>query len=349
MSKDPQRAGPTPQQKKLGGVRGSQPDDLQLDLIADGAGAWGSGAQSKAPQTPPAPPIPEKSAEPSQPASGVTPPPAPLPPVPPSPVSPTQPGPKRSRLWLFGLAIPVLLVGAAIWSFTPGGSDLRQSGGENLPSPPPASTAVETSAKNWKYVEQASQFTKGMARDQMAHLNAAGIIAQADYIGLSRDDLDARLKSDLELAMKSGGVEEASRVYNESHNIPAPDVRPGDPESPAAAVEDKVVRPTLTPGLQKAIAKNNADFIHLYMFDSCEEDGDVVEIVIDGAQFAVVPITHVGATLSVPVTILPTTIALRGIQDGGGGITVAFRTSQGHFFCRAMEVGEEVLIGRLEP
>jgi hypothetical protein len=40
-----------------------------------------------------------------------------------------------------------------------------------------------------------------------------------------------------------------------------------------------------------------------------------------------------------------TVITLRGVHDGGGGITVSFQTSQGDFFCQPMDVGEECQVG----
>jgi hypothetical protein len=46
-------------------------------------------------------------------------------------------------------------------------------------------------------------------------------------------------------------------------------------------------------------------------------------------------------TVSVPVNnASPTKVSLRGIHDGGGGITVGCRTSMGDFFTRSMWEGE---------
>jgi hypothetical protein len=98
--------------------------------------------------------------------------------------------------------------------------------------------------------------------------------------------------------------------------------------------------PQLTPELKQTLLDRQPEFFRLTLFDSCDEDGDVVEVLINGQSFAVVPLTHKGATLSIPVPAGMTRIALRGVADGVGGITVGGRSSAGDVFWGAMEVGE---------
>ena len=97
--------------------------------------------------------------------------------------------------------------------------------------------------------------------------------------------------------------------------------------------------------MQQKILSGDTKFFHIYLYDCCDEDGDVVEVILNGEVFAVVPITHAGATLSVPVGGSGTSVSLRGVRDGGGGITVACRTSQGDFFTKSMTPGETQVIG----
>lgn len=100
--------------------------------------------------------------------------------------------------------------------------------------------------------------------------------------------------------------------------------------------------PSLTPGMREELRRGDACFYHIFLYDSCDEDGDVVDILIDGHRFATVPITRQGTTLSLPLGVgRPTSVVVRGVYDGGGGITVACQTSRGEGFVRPLEVAEE--------
>lgn len=90
-----------------------------------------------------------------------------------------------------------------------------------------------------------------------------------------------------------------------------------------------------------AVYDGRSDFFQIQVFDSCFEDGDIVQLLINGTDYSTVRLTNQGSTISIPMASGSTDITLKGIHDGGGGITVMFVTSQGHFFCRAMAVNEE--------
>ena len=62
---------------------------------------------------------------------------------------------------------------------------------------------------------------------------------------------------------------------------------------------------------------------------------------MNGKSFAAVPIMHQGTMLSIPLDRGSNTITVRGVKDGGGGVTLSFRTSRGEYFARYMAVGEE--------
>ena len=114
-----------------------------------------------------------------------------------------------------------------------------------------------------------------------------------------------------------------------------------DPTTLEKPLEEAPATPTLSEGMQLNIVNGSSRFYQIYLWDSCYEDGDVVDIFIDRHRFATVPITNGGTTLTVPVTDNGLTqIAVQGIRDGGGGITVACRTSQGEGFVRVLESGE---------
>ncbi len=104
-------------------------------------------------------------------------------------------------------------------------------------------------------------------------------------------------------------------------------------------------KPTLTSGMQMNLAAGDADLYQLYLYDNLAEDGDIVDVYIDGERFCTVPITHQGATLTVPAVKGKThSVALLGIHDGGGGITVGFRSSEGDYFTERMAVGQTRIV-----
>jgi len=114
------------------------------------------------------------------------------------------------------------------------------------------------------------------------------------------------------------------------------------PDMPEPVAAQPKAEPTLSAGMAQALAADQSDLYQLYMYDNCAEDGDVVDVYIDGARFATVPITHQGATLTVPIARgSQSVVSLMGVHDGGGGITVAFRSSEGDYFTRPMQTGEQ--------
>jgi len=134
----------------------------------------------------------------------------------------------------------------------------------------------------------------------------------------------------------SGEGAQAQAEFADMQRVPDLDVMPNVPGQPKT-----VQRPTLTPGMQADLASGDADLYRLYLYDNCAEDGDIVDVYIDGVRFCTVPITHAGSTLTVPATRGKThVVQLRGIYDGGGGITVAFRSSEGDYFTERMAVGQ---------
>jgi len=103
---------------------------------------------------------------------------------------------------------------------------------------------------------------------------------------------------------------------------------------------------SLSHGLKQEIVNGDAHFYHIYLYDSCDEDGDIVSVLINGTPFAEVPITHQGTTISVPISSKQAnTIEILGVRDGTGGITVACMTSQGEFFSRVLAPGDVQLLG----
>lgn len=136
--------------------------------------------------------------------------------------------------------------------------------------------------------------------------------------------------------LAAGVLPEAQAAFASLQSVPEVDgmpVAPGRPTLPQ--------RPMLTPGMQADLQGGDANLYRLFLYDNCAEDGDIVDVYIDGQRFCTVPITHEGSTLTVPATKGKMhVVELHGIRDGGGGITVAFRSSEGDYYTERMTVGQ---------
>jgi len=205
--------------------------------------------------------------------------------------------------------------------------------GSRAPKPPD-----ETVYPNWNSHVQVQQEvdneTAGIegSLSLAKYVSTGGATAFVREILFGQKDCDTRTTRQLADALSKGDRDQARHVLKAAQQIPVP----SDPE-----VGELVRDPVLTPGMEALLTQGAADMCHIYLYDSCDEDGDVVDIVLDNATFATVPITHKGATLSIPIPKgSSATVGLRGVRDGGGGITVACRTSDGDYFMRVMAVGE---------
>ncbi len=107
---------------------------------------------------------------------------------------------------------------------------------------------------------------------------------------------------------------------------------------------------TLTPGARAEIRAGDARYYHIFLFDNCDEDGDIVQVYFNGALLGEVPITHAGTTISVPVTQgAAGLLQIVAVHDGQGGITVAFQTSAGRRYSRILQVGESQVVNVVAP
>jgi len=75
------------------------------------------------------------------------------------------------------------------------------------------------------------------------------------------------------------------------------------------------------------------------VWDNLAEDGDVIEVSA-GGMTRTVPILNEPTTIVVPYSIDSAQIKIRGVRDGGGGITVAARTANGSLPLPPMNEGE---------
>ncbi|MBX3399499.1 MAG: hypothetical protein KF873_12215 [Gemmataceae bacterium] len=221
-------------------------------------------------------------------------------------------------------------------------------------------SANESNHSNWQQVREASARPHGEVRWQ----SPDGAVAFLPAIGFGDDDRDAPTTVAVRAALLAGDDAVAQRILAAAiaappnpppflppsvpASTPTSAAAPGPAPAPATVAPAPAValQPTLTEGMKAEIRRGDADFFHLYLYDCCDEDGDIVDVLLNGQMFQQVKLTNRGATITIPVAANGSTkVELRGVRDGGGGITIGCRTSRGHGFLRAMTVGETQLLG----
>jgi len=241
-------------------------------------------------------------------------------------------GANKSKLGLIGAAA-VAVIGAGLYF-----------GFHSSPK-----TSLESAEPNWKYVEKANEendfkFKASKEANVTAErVDASGAVTSVAALGFAAADLDAQTTGAVKQALASNdpaGVQAA--LQSALKNIPPIPVTAKDPQG------NPLVQPvpTLSPGMSAAVLSGDAQFVHVFLYDCCAEDGDIADVIVDGVPYCTVPLTHAGVTVAIPITQTAGTISIRGAFDGdGGGVTVGARTSQGDFFMRALNVGETEVLG----
>lgn len=257
-------------------------------------------------------------------------------------------GQKTSRIGLWALLAAVAAAGIL-------GFALLQGNGND-----------ETQSPNWQHVAAASR-RSAAGEPVVKFIGRNGSVAFLSTLGLTLADRDLSTTVAVKAALQAGDLQKANRILRDAQQLPAavkksksqtptpvaPQTTPTPQPQPQPDAQPQTIaadvppepEPQISDGLRQEILRGDAEFFHIYLYDSCAEDGDVVDVLLNGQPFCRVPITHAGATLSVPMSGSPVAVAIRGVHDGGGGITVACRTSQGDSFTRAMQPGEVQLLG----
>ncbi|MBT5231673.1 MAG: hypothetical protein HOM11_15520, partial [Methylococcales bacterium] len=117
------------------------------------------------------------------------------------------------------------------------------------------------------------------------------------------------------------------------------------PALTAAQAMAKIDLLPLKPEAKKQILSdyngNKVRLVEITLWDNYAEDGDIVEFSI-GSFALTVPILHKKKSFVVPLPIGVNTVNVKGIRDGGGGITAAVKTSSGALAFPLMRVGEVI-------
>ena len=224
---------------------------------------------------------------------------------------------QTSPLWMAAGLIAALAVGAWLWQ-------------RNQPA--------ETAHPNWQHVAAAADASSAQGTNVVIQRDLAGAARQSASVELSLTDADAVTTQAVREALLKNDLATANAALNAAQRLGT---------TALALSEQRQAAPALGPEARivTAIRDGSAQFFHLRLFDCCDEDGDVVDVALDGRHYATVPLTHEGKIISLPLTPGTTVVTLRGVRDGGGCITVSFQTSQGQYFSQPLDVGEECHMG----
>lgn len=210
----------------------------------------------------------------------------------------------------------------------------------------PANVVEEKGHRNWKYVELATEQTaaaNGETRIVVLGPNKKTRIESSLSLGDKQKDISTT--TTVAEAFKVGAFHDAVNAIAAAQQIPEP-VNPRLDPASGEKLRPQIAAPTISEGMKQELLAGDINFFHLFIYDSCAEDGDVVDVILDGQAFARVPITNQGATLSIPMANgRVTAVAIQGVYDGGGGITVAFHSSGGDAFLGVLDAGQTVPLG----
>lgn len=125
---------------------------------------------------------------------------------------------------------------------------------------------------------------------------------------------------------------------------PAADAPKPAAPTPAPVIEtEQAVRQVLAqaPAETRAgIADGNQVIYSLHVLDDVVEDGDVVEIFINGTSYGRVLLAAGGQDVLIPLPVGTTAqVHVVAVQDGGGGVTFGVTTSQGEIRSTVMPQG----------
>jgi hypothetical protein len=190
--------------------------------------------------------------------------------------------------------------------------------------------SAEKTHPNWQHVAAAADASDSSA-SRLVHLDTAGNAHVLPSIEVSAADQDRSSTRQIRMALRRGNLMMATAALQAAQTMPSASQNP-DVAPPQIAADSE---------LATALRDGRSELFQIELFDCCDEDGDIVEVTVNGSSFATVPIMHGGTMLSIPLQQGSNRVTIRGVQDGGGGVTLSFRTSRGEYFAQAMRVGQE--------
>lgn len=173
---------------------------------------------------------------------------------------------------------------------------------------------------NWKYHE-------GVSKGEVAKVSREGKQV-INTVGIGTADLATEVESKVKAALAQGD------------NSSARDLITG-----GAVAPDGEAQPDLDAKLVEQIKSGEVRLYNITLWDTCAEDGDVAEILVDGKPFRRIGLFNARQEVVIPLPPgKPTQIVIRGIVDGGGGITLGCQTSKGEHFAQVMTPGQSIIL-----
>ena len=191
-------------------------------------------------------------------------------------------------------------------------------------------SGLEQQHANWQHVVAASNASNDPSR-QLVRLDHALQSQAVDAIEVASVDAERMATQRIRTALRRNDLVTATAIMQAAQQLPT-------------AAQNSDVRPpvlTADSALMKALKSRRSELYEIELFDCCHEDGDVVELLVNGESFATVPILHAGSKLAIPLQRGHNAVTVRAVKDGAGGVTVSFRTSRGDYFARCLDVGQE--------
>ena len=195
-----------------------------------------------------------------------------------------------------------------------------------------AAAKVEQNHANWRFGNQAREATEASGADAMVFRAPDRDDAIVSSILLADAEADRQLTQAFRDTLHRNGKEAASGVVAQN-------------SGPHSQLQE-TVRPS---ALWNWVADGRADFYRLHLADACVDDGDIVDVYVNHEFWATVTLANSGVNLSVPLSPGKNALTLVGKHDGGGGITVLLTTTEGHYFCRPIDTGEQVEVTAVRP
>jgi len=168
-----------------------------------------------------------------------------------------------------------------------------------------------------------------------------------------------RKSESVQAAAVAAGVAGAAGAMGSGAPPPSPAAQTPAAAAPAAPAENRASSPLpiappelvapaasapqsqLTPQGQAAVRSDGWSIFSMRLIDDVDQDGDVVQILVDGVPVSFLSLTHGGATLEIPLKKGEShRVTVLAVRDGVGGVTLGLQTSAGNVVSRRMLVGE---------
>jgi hypothetical protein len=98
---------------------------------------------------------------------------------------------------------------------------------------------------------------------------------------------------------------------------------------------------TAAPEMAAEVESGQRRLYRIYLLDFADQDGDFVELFVDGVSFGDINLSNAGTSILLPVAAgKPIDLKMVAKVDGGGGVTVAFVSSAGEARTSVLAVGQ---------